>query len=292
MWRMLNSFCEYDTQTKLYTGKIIIRQKATNPQSLLYNQERTITRDDANCLTYNPLWVTIDTICSVDNIGSHTGEQLLVQRDTNQISDTYNTTRNIPGGTSQQCINSMPNWQNIGNPECVIVNGAYTGDALQQQQDINIASPTYNQVRQINIGNTGNCTNLTIYAGVEIDGNGDTSIPYGGNDDYGEYFYSDIYVHYYTDPNGFNPFTLASNLNINVRETYTISENNGTNNSVQYSNQTVNGQSGQNRTYIGNKLVLHWHNYLVFDGDYEWWVYDEYQYMYEVIPGTGYTVKP
>lgn len=79
------------------------------------------------------------------------------EKDTNPQSATYNQTRWTDAGTSSNCVVNS-DWQNTGSAQCLTDgNGFRTGIQHLEQRDINPCSSTYNQIRYLDITNTGAC---------------------------------------------------------------------------------------------------------------------------------------
>ena len=103
--------------------------------------------------------------CS-QNASYITNVQQHEEKDMNDRSTTYNSTRWIDDGVSSACNPVV--WQNVGSPTCQTSNGTNTGYQQQKQQDINPCSSTYNQYRYQQTGqnltacplncNASNCT--------------------------------------------------------------------------------------------------------------------------------------
>lgn len=74
------------------------------------------------------------------------------EKDMNPSSPTYNTFRWVSDGVSGSCVPAAA-WQNTSTPvRCQITGGVNTGYQEQEQRDINPCSPTYNQIRWLQIG--------------------------------------------------------------------------------------------------------------------------------------------
>jgi hypothetical protein len=98
----------------------------------------------------------------VQSGGVNTGQKEQKQFQNNMDIDTYGQIRwNNVGEDLDYCplpADPTPNWQDTGNFRCVQVNGENTGEQEKEQQDINEASPTYQDLRWISNGqNTTAC---------------------------------------------------------------------------------------------------------------------------------------
>jgi YD repeat-containing protein len=187
-------------------------------------------------------------------------------------------------GQASNCTSSAPKWEDVNYKECVIVNGAFTGEQLQMQVDVNPQSASYNQARMRSLGNTGECTTLIIYARLEPDA--EQYYPYGyGWDDYGEYAYAEQRIRFYSDSDCNVPLNLPHNITLNGLRTYT-----GINGAQQTYSLSATGAANWNQTSFGNFMTYHYHTY-VYDYDYEYFTTDYESNTFELLPGTNYTVR-
>jgi YD repeat-containing protein len=179
----------------------------------------------------------------------------------------------------------IPIWQETGQKECVVLNGAYTGEQIKWLVDTNPSSPSYYQSRSVSLGKTGECSGpVTIYARLEPDA--EQYYPYGyGWDDYGEYAYSEQRIRFYSDSDCSIPLYLPFNITLNGLRTYT-----GFNSSQQTYSLSATGAANWDQTSFGNFMTYHYHTY-VYDYDYEYFTTDYESNTFELLPGTNYIVR-
>jgi hypothetical protein len=115
-------------------------------------------------MTYTPL-IGITSQCDPNNkilyyyYDDFSRLSLVFDQDNNVIKKICYNYYNQPEDCTSPCINLTPNWQNIGTPTCQQLScGGNTGYQLQQQQDMNPCSATYNQIQTVSIYNPGVCT--------------------------------------------------------------------------------------------------------------------------------------
>ena len=103
------------------TGNVIVVEEDMNPGSATYGQTRTRTYADSTRCPYSeepiwtvesivcqtattePVWSVTAKICELDNNGKRTGNIILIERDTNPYSETYNQTRTRTEQNLVQC---------------------------------------------------------------------------------------------------------------------------------------------------------------------------------------------
>lgn len=139
------------------TGYLITVYQDINPSSPTYNQTREErTKDETTCPTSAQAnWIEDTRYCELTNNGMQTGYEIIVYRDVEPLSSTYNQTREerVLNTTDCEADDATPDWQNIGDPYCrqiVYMPGgllANDGYMVQQQQDMNEYSPTADQIR-------------------------------------------------------------------------------------------------------------------------------------------------
>lgn len=101
------------------------------------------------------------------NTNYNTGELLQQQRDVNPNSPSFNSPRWVSSGINTTACPVVADWQQT-TLECELnPYGAKTGNRISVQQDMNPASPTFNQIRRINLGFQVTCFPTTIYASIE-----------------------------------------------------------------------------------------------------------------------------
>lgn len=141
------------------TGYIITVYQDINPSSPTYNQtreERVI--DETNCPSSEPSnWIEDTKYCEMNETGMNSGYEITVYRDVAPLSPTYNQTREERILNTTDCVadSTNPEWVNIGDTFCrqiVYMPGGLLGNdgyIVQQQEDVNEYSPTYEQIRDI-----------------------------------------------------------------------------------------------------------------------------------------------
>ena len=143
--------------------------------------------------------------------------------------------------TSTGCVGTA-NWQNTSTPQrCVKVNSLNTGEAEQEQKDMEPCSPTYNQLRWVSAGtNITSCPLPRIYVKLEtVDRN--------------QGMFGDVIVHFYSDAQGTIAAT-ANNLTLHWSKTEYNSKTNVS--SVTHYTTVVNGNSV---TLLENaELLVEW----------------------------------
>lgn len=99
-------------------------------------------------------WVaTGNTRCALNGAGYNSGDQEQEQKDMNPSSPSYNQTQWVDVGANLTAC-PLAAWQPTGDMRCVInSSNQNTGEQEQQQRDLNPASPTYNQLRWVSVGN-------------------------------------------------------------------------------------------------------------------------------------------
>jgi YD repeat-containing protein len=260
----------------VYTGEQHQVQKDVNTLSPTYNQTQIISLGNTAPCSTAPRWEDDGyTECVMVN-GSYTGDQRKRQRDNNPYSATMNQTRMVSSGIAAPCVAKMADWQFVNEKECVIVNGQYTGEQLQRQQDMNPQSPTYNQTRMASIGTTGQCTNLTVYAVIQHESQSYEPYNSAYNDYYGEYYYADVIVKFYSDAALNTPLTIGNNITLNIIKTYTETLDGDPSPNVQTTSYTVNAPAGSSEVSLGRHMLYHQYHWATYDDDYEYWFYNEY----------------
>lgn len=149
------------------TGYLITIYQDINPSSPTYNQTREErVLDETNCQSSAPAnWIEDTRYCELGDNGMQTGYEIVVYRDVEPLSSTYNQTRQERNLNEEECEsdNVEPEWVNIGEPFCrqkvYLPGGKMDNDGywVQQQQDMNEYSPTANQIRDIETYDVVHC---------------------------------------------------------------------------------------------------------------------------------------
>ena len=149
------------------TGYLVIIYQDINPSSPTYNQTREERlQDETNCPYRGEAnWIEDTKYCELTDNGMLTGYEITVYRDVEPLSSTYNQTREEKELNPTECEadNSLPNWQNIGEPFCrqkVYLPGGLMGNdgyMVQQQQDMNEYSETADEIRDVETLDLENC---------------------------------------------------------------------------------------------------------------------------------------
>jgi hypothetical protein len=112
--------------------------------------------------TYRPL-IGISSVCDPNNRISYYEydgfNRLVIIRD--QYKKILKKICYKYDGQQEDCTSPCdptPDWQNTGSPTCEQGSCGNTGYQLQQQQDMNSCSPTYNQTQVVSIYNPAACT--------------------------------------------------------------------------------------------------------------------------------------
>ena len=149
------------------TGYLITIYQDINPSSPTYNQTREErVLDETNCQSSAPAnWIEDTRYCELGDNGMQTGYEIVVYRDVEPLSSTYNQTRQERNLNEEECEsdNVEPEWVNIGEPFCrqkvYLPGGKMDNDGywVQQQQDMNEYSPTADQIRDIETYDVVHC---------------------------------------------------------------------------------------------------------------------------------------
>lgn len=149
------------------TGYKITIYEDINPSSPTYGQNREErVLDETNCPSTAPAqWVEDTRYCEMNGSGMQTGYEIVVYRDVQPLSPTYNQTREERALNTTVCEvdDANPNWQNIGEAYCrqipYMPGGRLANDGylIQQQQDMNEYSPTADQIRDLETLDTTHC---------------------------------------------------------------------------------------------------------------------------------------
>lgn len=149
------------------TGYIIEVYEDINPSSPTYNTTREDrTRNESECpSTGTANWIEDSRYCEQLESGAFTGYQIIVERDVEELSPTYNQTRERKVLNTSDCEadTSDPGWINIGEPYCrqkvYLPSGKMGNDGyrVQEQMDANEYSPTYEQIRNIETYSPSTC---------------------------------------------------------------------------------------------------------------------------------------
>ena len=157
------------------TGYVISVQTDQNPNSSTYNTTRTrLVYDDTRCpVSTTAGWTEISRTCEqVD--GYNTGNAIVVEKDMNPNSSTYNQTRtstvedlvNCPVTTEPDWVeesyiceqaDTTPNWVEQSRTCQKDGNNENTGYAIVVEIDTNPYSPTYNTTRTSTVEDSVNC---------------------------------------------------------------------------------------------------------------------------------------
>ncbi len=145
------TYYEYDSYLRLS----LVRDHDKNIiRKICYNYNGNIISCNGESVV--PDWQFVDIFrCVVDQYGQITGEYQQQKADVNLISATHGRVQweSIGMNTAACPITTDPNWQNTGSVRCVLnSNNQNSGEQERQQRDVNPNSPTYNQMRWINIG--------------------------------------------------------------------------------------------------------------------------------------------
>lgn len=149
------------------TGYLITIYQDINPSSPTYNQTREErVLDETNCQSSAPAnWIEDTRYCELGDNGMQTGYEIVVYRDVEPLSSTYNQTRQERNLNEEECEsdNVESEWVNIGEPFCrqkvYLPGGKMDNDGywVQQQQDMNEYSPTADQIRDIETYDVVHC---------------------------------------------------------------------------------------------------------------------------------------
>ena len=149
------------------TGFLVVIYQDVNPSSPTYNTTREErTQSEEFCPTSAEAnWIEDTKYCELTENGMLTGYEITVYRDVEQLSSTYNQTKEEKELNLEECEadETAPNWQNIGDPFCrqkVYLPGGLMGNdgyMIQQQQDMNEYSETADEIREIETLDLTNC---------------------------------------------------------------------------------------------------------------------------------------
>lgn len=149
------------------TGYLVTIYQDINPSSPTYNQTREEkVLDSTNCPnSADANWVEDTRYCEMDDNGIQSGYEIIVYRDVEPLSSTYNQTREERVLNEETCEadNTEPEWVNIGEPFCrqmvYLPGGKMNNDGywVQQQQDMNEYSATADQIRDIETYDVEHC---------------------------------------------------------------------------------------------------------------------------------------
>jgi hypothetical protein len=113
-----------------------------------------------------PAVVTCEKIYG--NVNHNNGNQLKMQTDGNPFSISYQATRWVSAGGNPGACPIVPDWQPTYNTRCVTVNGVRTGVQEREERDAHPLSPTYTQLRWVNLGVNGNCPPIQYKASIQV----------------------------------------------------------------------------------------------------------------------------
>lgn len=151
------------------TGNAIVTETDINPDSSTYETTRTRTiQNDPRCvIDVDPDWQEISYTCQLEN-GFNTGYAIVVQKDMNPNSPSYNTTRNILIEDTTRCpLSTTPAWSEVSY-ECEQQDGFNTGRIIITERDVNPGSATYNQTRTRTLSDDSRCVRDTNPSWSEI----------------------------------------------------------------------------------------------------------------------------
>lgn len=257
------SYNDYDNQNRILFQR---DQDYNIIKAYSYTEPSTGVNTTPNWQYATP---AVTSCAKVTGTNYNTGELLQQQRDVNPSSITFNSIRWASSGSNTGACPIVPDWQQT-TLECEVnAYGAKTGKRISVQQDMNPASPTFNQIRRINIGfDSTSCSITTIYASIEI-----RNVLTGAFSNVGTWKTADLYV-VLKDAEG-NPLNVQ-NITINLQEVQNYNGFVTTNNSF----VTVNGTEA-----------------LVFSGLIEEFTNisgggtGTYTFTMSVLPGTGYVAQ-
>ena len=140
------------------TGQSVDKWKDTNLFSSTYNQvlERTTTNTSI-CTIDSPNWQVYNRRCALDQFGYQTGKEVIVYKDQNPYSGTYEGTKTEVITNAQDCPVNSPNWVEQSRSCQLDGNNNNTGIQLIVYKDTNPYSATYNQTKTEEVANLTAC---------------------------------------------------------------------------------------------------------------------------------------
>lgn len=167
VWTETSYSC--DVSAGYNTGQVTVVEEDTNPLSGTYGQTRTRTYEDLTRCPLDPTadWQEISYTCQLEN-GFNTGYAIVVQKDMNPTSPSYNTTRNVLIEDTTRCpLSTTAAWTEVSYV-CEQQDGFNTGNIIVTERDVNPGSATYNQTRTRTLSGDSRCVRDTSPSWVEI----------------------------------------------------------------------------------------------------------------------------
>jgi hypothetical protein len=256
------------------TGYQEREERNIDPGSPSYNQIRWINvwQSCAACPKLATWQATGNLRCAKDGSGYQTGYQEREEKDMESCSSTYGQLRWVSNGQNTSvCPSTVPNWQATNATRCVLdYQSQNTGEEEKEEKDMNSNSSTYNQVRWVSMGVTGNCPppQTTIYAQLVYENIYDTY----------DYTYADVVVKLYSDAYATSPYYPTQPLSVNYTRDQV--DNYG---STMYGygyNSAINCYSDYNMISYSESVYLDYHYYYNYAT----------RYRYYLTWGSGYEI--